>query len=127
MLSHGEFTKLLEAEQTARLKSQLSRGVYDHLTKQDFSEVIEAFALDIQAEGETSQQAYVRFIEKEPAGRSLFAAYRRAPSTKGHIEKSAYISEIQKLADARFPELPTPQRRFAHAIEKLKTDLEKLA
>jgi hypothetical protein len=117
MLSHDEFTKLLEAEQTATLKSQLARGVYDRLTKTDFSEIIEAFALDIQRDGETSQQAYTRCIETTEPGRVLYTAYKRAPSVAGHIEKHAYIKQIQEIADLHFSELTSPQQRFSNAID----------
>jgi hypothetical protein len=78
MTTLADFEKLLEAEKTARLQKDLAAGCYSHLTKQDFHEVIEAFAADIQSPGETPQQAYVRVIEKTDHGRALYKAYKSA-------------------------------------------------
>jgi len=116
MTTISEFEKLLEpteAEITEELKKGLDAGEYSRCTKQDFHEIIEALARDIQSPNETPAQAYVRAIEMTDAGKALYKAYKAAPDTApGGAEKFKLIAEIQKRADERFPELPTPERRF---------------
>jgi hypothetical protein len=110
--------KLVEEDISATFHKDLSAGCYAHCTKQDFHEIIEAFASDIQSPGETAQQAYVRTIEMTDIGKSLYKAYKSAPDTSPRaVEKYKLIAEIQNRADERFPELKTPQQRFAHAID----------
>lgn len=119
----AEYEKLLRPEPTdasvaSEFRKDYAAGQYSNLTKSDYHELLEKLAAELRSPSETPQQAYTRAIEMTDTGKALYKAYKSAPDTSSRLpEKHKFIAEIQKRADEKFPELRTPQQRFAHAID----------
>lgn len=89
-----DFRKMVDDEDLVALQKFIDSGEFD-FTKAEIHEVLEKRADELRVDGETLQQSYATLITADPAGRTLFKAYHRAP-----------LGKVKAPADARQDDIP---------------------
>jgi hypothetical protein len=104
-----DFRKFVQSDDASDIEKRWERGEYDHISKNEWHQVVEYRAAQIRKSDETKEQAFTRAITSDDLGRVLFKAHQQCNGRRFYKQIfDAPPESVAKAAD------PTPHLGPAH-------------